>query len=1175
MRIRCLDLLRFGHFTETHVEFPASDRDIHIVFGPNEAGKSTALTAIEDLLFGIDARSPYNFLHDYKDMRIGASLESGDSVLELRRRKGNKDTLLDVDNVPMSGGEGALNAFLKGADRAFFERMFSLDHTRLEQGGREILSASDEVGEMLFAAGAGIAGLRTRLEKLADEADNLWGARRAAKRLYTQAEDRLNDAKRTLREHTLTAKSWNELRKAYEAAEDKCSEIDGRIREAMSEAKRLSRIRRVYRHVRDKRELERRIEELGDIALLPEDAHQTLDNAEREESNAAARIEMVMKRLDQAQREIEELECDEELLARSEDVRMLDERRIEVRRERADLPKRQAELAAAEKDMRALANELGWRDEDVNGLIDRIPARSLVKTVSSLLRKRGELETAVASGTRELENGRTEVIRLQKELQTFGEVYDVSSLSAAVNAVREMGDVDERFLAAAQKTREAANRVQSLLVSLTPSVADEDDLAAIRVPSTADVQSERERLKKCRQAQDANKRDLETSKNDLEIARTQFTQVVRDERAVPLEELKEIRGERDAVWTLVKRRYIEGESLSGEEQTKHQEELQDLPVSFENKMQAADDLADNRFDKAEVSGRLAEMQRSIELQEMRVGQLEREMGDLAQEEKSILAHWTSIWTDAPFEPLSPESMLEWIQARAHLLEGIRDRDAASTLKARTSTELREARERLLAEMQALGGDCSSLQDAQLRIVLARASILAEGRADAKQTFLQLKKELSHAEENVDKRTGELKRAKEALREWEVKWSAEVEKLGLAANQSPTAVEAQIDQIDLVREKAGVIQNLRDERIAKIERDIAGFEEEAEALIEAVARDLRGMPADDAAREVMTRLEKEEGIRDRKAEKQKLVEAEQQTLEELKKTQHESRSSVQHLRDAAGTESKDDLRQAIAKSDQMREYRRRLDETLKLLNDEGDGLSVAELEQECAESEIDQIAADEAAMSEVLKDLQEQRTQAVDVRSQARSAFEAVGGDDAPARAEAARQEALAEMLDVAERYSRVGTSRILLRWAVDRFRREKQAPLLKRAGEIFATLTGGSFSQLQLAYDEHDVPQLIGHRPSGENVQVRGMSGGTADQLYLALRVASIEDYLDRAAGLPFVADDLFINFDDDRAAAGLEVLRELSKKTQVLFFTHHQHLVDVARSVLGQSVNVVSLGVG
>ena len=111
---------------------------------------------------------------------------------------------------------------------------------------------------------------------------------------------------------------------------------------------------------------------------------------------------------------------------------------------------------------------------------------------------------------------------------------------------------------------------------------------------------------------------------------------------------------------------------------------------------------------------------------------------------------------------------------------------------------------------------------------------------------------------------------------------------------------------------------------------------------------------------------------------------------------------------------------------------------------------------------------------------------------------------------------------------------------IDRYRREKQAPLLKRAGELFATITADSFIDLRVDYDENDQARLIGLRPDGKIVDVPGMSSGTADQLYLALRIASIEDYLERADALPFVADDLFINFDNDRAGAGFEVVVQI-----------------------------------
>ena len=93
--------------------------------------------------------------------------------------------------MPIPSGEGALAPFLAGADRRFYTRMFSLDHERLRQGGKEILQAQDDVGQMLFSASAGIMGLRETLKAMEAEADALWASRRAAHRKYFQAEERL------------------------------------------------------------------------------------------------------------------------------------------------------------------------------------------------------------------------------------------------------------------------------------------------------------------------------------------------------------------------------------------------------------------------------------------------------------------------------------------------------------------------------------------------------------------------------------------------------------------------------------------------------------------------------------------------------------------------------------------------------------------------------------------------------------------------------------------------------------------------------------------------------------------------------------------------------------------------------------------------------------------------
>lgn len=129
---------------------------------------------------------------------------------------------------------------------------------------------------------------------------------------------------------------------------------------------------------------------------------------------------------------------------------------------------------------------------------------------------------------------------------------------------------------------------------------------------------------------------------------------------------------------------------------------------------------------------------------------------------------------------------------------------------------------------------------------------------------------------------------------------------------------------------------------------------------------------------------------------------------------------------------------------------------------------------------------------------------------------------------------------------------------------------MKRASELFSSLTVGSFGGIEIEYGDDGKPSIVGARPGDERLSINQLSDGTRDQLFLSLRLASIEGYLERNEPIPFIVDDIFVHFDDRRAAAALEVLGELSKKTQVIVFTHHQHLIEVAKGTACANALVV-----
>jgi uncharacterized protein YhaN len=228
----------------------------------------------------------------------------------------------------------------------------------------------------------------------------------------------------------------------------------------------------------------------------------------------------------------------------------------------------------------------------------------------------------------------------------------------------------------------------------------------------------------------------------------------------------------------------------------------------------------------------------------------------------------------------------------------------------------------------------------------------------------------------------------------------------------------------------------------------------------------------------------------------------------------------------------------------------------------------------AEISIEDISTINARLTEI----NEQREQALERRDDCRSVLkdaeqerDKIHGQADAASAEAQRQEALAHMADVTQRFIKVHMGAQLLRWSIERYRDEKRGPLLERASEIFSILTLGSFKTLQIDY-EGDTPRLMGCRPDGKHVDFEGLSDGTGDQLFLSLRLAAVENQLEHAQPLPFIADDLFINYDDDRAAQGFKALGELAAKSQVIYFTHHEHLIDVAQKAICEDLSVTQL---
>ena len=1124
------------------------------------------------MLFGIPERSPYNFLHSYGAMRVGAMLENGDDCFEFQRRKTRRDMILGPDGDPLLGDERLLAPFLGGVDRGFFDRMFNLSHGRLAEGGRTIIEARDDVGQMLFAAGTGLADLRDRLKQLEEEADRLWAPRKSERRLYYQAQDRLEKAQSRQREHSLTVSAWRTARKTLSDAEKTLQERRKEHEETSKELKKLVRIRHVHGAIRQRRELTQQIAALGDVIMLAEDAAEQLDQAEQQDGRIRAQVDILAPQLKQARQALEAITFDEALVRRADEITQLNEKRIAVRSGREDLPKRRDEYRLELESLARLAAEIGWDVEKPSDLIERIPSRSNVEPVRRLLARHGELAVELRSVRKALEESRAALQDKTERLEQLGEPTDVSELAAVLSAVRDIGDVAGRIRTTQGQEAEISERIEKKLRSMKPVLPAGTDLEALAVPPRDTVIAHRDDVRNWAQRQGETKRRLTEARNDLERDQKALERRVRDEGVLGPGAVEEARGYRDTLWGLVKVRYIACSEIPTEEARAYADALADLPASLDGAVEQADSIADRRFDKAQAAGELAVLANNIGGHETRIRQLEADEAALKAEGEQLEQAWHALWSELPIEVLAPDVMLAWLEAREDVVTLIgRERDVQRQL-GDSRREEQEAIAQVHATLTKVGWDAEESEANELRVMVERADAYRREQEAKAEKITEIREAVRTAKFEVARRQGELERAEAERKSWQADWAKAVAAIDLQCDDKPDVLSAQIIVIDEIREHAAAAGNLRDKRIAAIERDIGIFERTVAEVAEELAPELTDGDADASVVELDRRREEALKLHQQHRELTEAVAERRKKIEELEEGRKAGWTSVQPLLEAAGVEDVEKLHVAIERSDRLRTLSEKLAGVMETLDQQGDGLAIEVIEEECRDVDIDAARVREEAAKAELEVIGEQLEEAIVARTEARKTFEAIGGDDAAARAAADCEEALAAMQDAAERYVRVRASGMLLRWAVDRYRKEKQGPLLKRAGELFRVLTRNSFERLEVRFDAQDTMHLTGVRPDGEVVAVPGLSTGTEDQLFLSLRIAAVEDYLARAVALPFVADDLFINFDPERSTAGFEVLGQLAERTQVLFYTHHPHLVDVARETLGVDVHVVTL---
>lgn len=1165
MKFERLELLAFGKFSGEVLSFSEGKAGLQLIYGANEAGKSTALRAIRALLFGVPVQSSDTFVHAGKDIRIGALL-SFEAQLNhtaqqfyVVRRKGRLNTLLSAAGEPL--GEEALAPLLHGVDEPLFDAMFGLNHETLRHGAQSLLALEGRVGPSLFEAGFGTAHLRQLLDRFRGEADELFTTRGRSKRL-NQDIARVRQARERVTATATSPQAYVELQgQAHElgrllAEISVARQTQSRTKSEVELRLRLLPLVAQWRAYREQRSL------LGELPPLPGDAEEQAQTALRRQGTARVEWQQAEREVARVQAELERLVVDERLASLAPGrIDELAERLGSARKAHADLPKRRAEHSAAQDEIRRILMHLGYPPEPA-----KVEDYRLTKDEEAQVRRLTRERTQYDTRERGLEGKRKQLEGsaqgLKRELSKLPDETNTSALESALVRAQKHADL-ELELGRTKVELEALERklvahYDELRPSLLPGSGELglDGLWGGAPPVAAETVAD------FAQQLDAARRELEHFRAETFAARERAVEL--SHRVLELE--RDAGVPTEAAWAALQQTRDATLGALAANVATALEGATTEPAHFDaawtrlkREVLACDEYAARLLRDADRVAELRSRRAALDEVSERLSLRERREAELSTQHAELEARWNAAWQGTAFAVGMPRQMLAVlakVNEGRNLEHARRDtQNHVRSLERQLATVIGE----LSAEMSQVGEPGRYLWESLTQFVARLEAVLLDRRAQNGRRR-DVTQRLTLEREQLERTEHELTELREAARPLRSEWPKLAKRLGLGKDAGPEELTAAADSLVELFRKVDEARGL-ERRIAGILRDAEALSAEVSALTKQVSREAEPetLAALEALIDAHRRNTRASHERDRLTRE---LEERRRTLQQATFAREAADTGVARLLGLARVETAEELLQVIARVGRARELERFASDEERKIIAQGEGEGLAELVQSCEGQHSVALHSERAKLQDELTALEarwEEHTKAKVAIDQRLAQL----GEGAAKAAEELESE-LATLQASVRRYLRLKLATSVLETEIERYRDANQGPVLGRARELFPVLTLGNYSGLAVGFGADDAPILLCTTADGREVAIDGLSDGTRDQLYLSLRLATLAQYFRTNPKMPWVLDDVLVHFDDARAGAALSVLAEFARDSQVLFFTHHARIVELAKQRLG-----------
>jgi uncharacterized protein YhaN len=1088
MRIEHLDLYAYGHYQDTGLDLSRPHRGLTVVYGPNEAGKSTARRALLAALFGFERDNQDAYRFSRHGLRVGVCLTAANGAALSFVRQGLSNVVSDEGTV-LDGG--IVEQFRGGIGRPLYTRLFSVDHDELRTGSEALLGADGEIGRLVFGASLGSGSVAAVLGRLEERAAKLFQERGRAQEIH-RALDSYRGSMRQAIKARVRSRDWDRLRQAVDDATEHLTEVRGAFSQARSEQARLARIRSARPLIARRANVANQIATIGN-APSTHWADRALDALTRYRDQRSVHDRAVAEH-DRLASEVAEIEVPDALLERADRIDELIEGIGRYRKDAADLPKRHAELEAAHARVAEQLGLLGISADD-----GRIVAESDLVPVEVLARRYLELAAEGRTALHELRNAEDQIGAARAYVAGLAEPPDVAALDRVLRLVQPKLQVAREVAEGTANQAVDAADLAALAARLGLEALAREDVESLTVPAMADIDAERER----RQSHRLHIAQIDDELDKLEGSLGTIEEQVANAVVTLLDpdRLGSAREHRDAGWRLV-RRTLDGAAVDSTWSA-------DIPLAdaYEAAVADADQVADERYEHANDIATLTQLRaRKAEMEGQRRELEERRRG-LVNDNIAATASWEARLAAIGVGALTPDAMAAWISDERELVAGIgRWRRQEAKLNTAKNDVARQ-HGALVTVLVELGHEpCSD----ELDLLFAQATEIAENAhamADARHGAVI---ELRLAERDEPRRQVAFERHEDAMTRWRQEWVDALQPLSLGASTGADVASVVVGAYRMLAAARREVTSLQ-RRIKGIEADCQVYLDQVTAAAIDIIADADDGPPLATVSELQRRLSEGRAAQERR-----------QTLtNELEQTKAIARQAISAVDNARRDLLSLRLEVAMAPSDDEPDagmdevidsarvaarLREKLEEVEADLLEQGDGRSIEQIEREEASVGETLVGEFDAASAEV-EALQGRLERATSQLADARRALEAVTDTRTAADLEQDAETQLALASELTSEYTRTALAAEVLRRTITDYGERQREPLLFRATEVFRKLTDGVFTELVVDADG-DRQVLLAKRRNGELCATAALSDGTRDQLYLALRLAGIEHQL-------------------------------------------------------------------